>query len=267
MDAVLKSVPLTALHSNSVRHETRLLDLSPQPRRSIQAPRCRFTLNALMTIPASATANEQAQFAYNGTFFDLGYFPSLGYDQGRELDNPVRRREARPWPIEELPDRGDAYGMNTDLFGPDSDFITYHTVVSTTPARSLSLPAICNASGSRMAAITSNTAWVPRRFRTSSVTTPANYAVKRDNWNGRKLEIYYLPSHTRDLDKMIGSIQGRPRLLHQELRPISVRPVRSLSFLVTAPSRSPFPIPFPFPRGSVSLDAWSGRTTSTSPGL
>ena len=36
-----------------------------------------------------------------------------------------------PESLEELPDRGDTYGMNTDLFSPDSDFITYHTVVST----------------------------------------------------------------------------------------------------------------------------------------
>jgi ABC-2 type transport system permease protein len=43
--------------------------------------------------PGFRNSNEQAEFAYNGTFFDRDYFPSLGYDQGRELNNPVRRRE------------------------------------------------------------------------------------------------------------------------------------------------------------------------------
>jgi len=32
-----------------------------------------------------------------------------------------------------------------------------------------------------------------------------NFAVKHDNWNGVRLEIYYLPSHTYDLDKMLGA--------------------------------------------------------------
>jgi len=41
------------------------------------------------------------------------YFPQLGYDPGRELDNPVRRREEKLGRQEELPDRGDPYGMNT----------------------------------------------------------------------------------------------------------------------------------------------------------
>ena len=37
--------------------------------------------------------NERAELAYNGTFFDSGYFPTIGYDQGHELDDPRRRRE------------------------------------------------------------------------------------------------------------------------------------------------------------------------------
>ena len=37
--------------------------------------------------------NERAELAYNGTFFDSGYFPSVGYLQAFELDDPRRRRE------------------------------------------------------------------------------------------------------------------------------------------------------------------------------
>ncbi len=37
--------------------------------------------------------NEKPELAYNGTFFDSGYFPGIGYDHNVELDDPRRRRE------------------------------------------------------------------------------------------------------------------------------------------------------------------------------
>src|SRR5215469_8428557 len=43
--------------------------------------------------------SEKAELAYNGTFFDSGYFPSIGYQQGSELDDPRRRREEPLGPL------------------------------------------------------------------------------------------------------------------------------------------------------------------------
>ena len=155
--------------------------------------------------PGFRNSNEQAEFAYNGTFFDRDYFPSLGYDQGREVNNPVRRREEGLGPLEELPDRGDAYGMNTDLFGPDSDFVTYHSVVSTSPNQIALSPGDLvrewQQDGRRYFEYTMGSTRIQDFFSYIS----GNYAVRRDNWNNVKLEIYYLPSHTFELDKMIGS--------------------------------------------------------------
>ncbi len=155
--------------------------------------------------PGFRNANEQAEFAFNGTFFDRDYFPSLGYDRGRELDNPVRRREESLGPLEELPDRGDEYGMTTDLFGPDSDFVTYHSVVSTTPSQIAISPGDLQRewqqNGRRYFEYSMGSTKIQDFFSYIS----GNYAVKHDNWNGVRLEIYYLPSHTRDLDKMIGA--------------------------------------------------------------
>ncbi len=75
--------------------------------------------------------NEPAQFAYNGTFFDAGYFPTIGYDQGFEIDDPRRRREEHLGPLEEMAQRGEPVHSRLNLFGANSDWITYHTVVST----------------------------------------------------------------------------------------------------------------------------------------
>jgi len=158
--------------------------------------------------PGFRNNGEAAQFAYNGTFFDLSYFPQLGYDGGREIDNPVRRKEEGLGPLEELPDRGDAYGMRTNLFSPQSDFITYHTVVSTTAPQIAISPGYLarewQQDGRNYFEYSMGSTKVQDFFDYNS----GNYAVKRDTWNGVKLEVYYLPEHTRDLDKMIGASKG-----------------------------------------------------------
>ncbi len=75
--------------------------------------------------------NERAELAYNGTFFDSGYFPTIGYSQDNELTDPRRRREEHLGTLEVLPARGDALGSVTNLFTPQSDWIHYRTTVST----------------------------------------------------------------------------------------------------------------------------------------
>ncbi len=158
--------------------------------------------------PGFRNNGEQAEFAYSGTFFDIGYFPALGYDPGRELDNPVRRKEAGLGAQEELPDRGDAYGMNTNLFSPAADFITYHTIVSTSPSQIAISPGDLvrewQQDGRHYFEYSMGSTHIQDFFDYNS----GEYAVKRDTWHGTKLEIYYLASHTRDLDLMMDASKG-----------------------------------------------------------
>jgi hypothetical protein len=155
--------------------------------------------------PGFRNSNEQAEFAYNGTFFDRSYFPSLRYDNGREINNPVRRREEGLGLQEELPDRGDPIGVNTDLFSTDSNFVTYHTVVSTSPSQialsSGDLKREWQQDGRRYFEYSMGSTKIQNFFSYLS----GDFAVKRDNWNGVKLEVYYFPSHTYNLDKMLGA--------------------------------------------------------------
>ncbi len=93
------------------------------------------TLNLTFTVEYLShgfkDGNERPELAYNGTFFDSGYFPVIGYDRNFELDDPRRRREEHLGQLVELPKRGDALGQTTNLFTPQSDWISYRTVVST----------------------------------------------------------------------------------------------------------------------------------------
>jgi hypothetical protein len=155
--------------------------------------------------PGFRDSGEAAEFAYNGTFFDRSYFPELGYSRGAELDNPVRRREEGLGPLEEMPDRGDAYGMNTSLFAQDSGFVTYHSIVSTAPDQIALSPGYLvrnwQQDGRNYFEYSMGSTHIQDFFSYIS----GQYAVKRDTWSGVKLEVYYLPSHTYDVDKMIAT--------------------------------------------------------------
>jgi hypothetical protein len=158
--------------------------------------------------PGFRNSDEQAEFAYSGTFFDRGFFPGLGYDSGVELDNPVRRREEGLGPLEELPDRGDARGADTNLFSPDSNFITYHSIVSTSPSQIAISPGQLVRDWQQDGRHYFEYSMASTRIQNFYSYVSGNYAVKRDAWHGVKLEIYYFPTHTYDLDKMIGSAKA-----------------------------------------------------------
>ena len=72
--------------------------------------------------------NEPPEFAYNGTFFDAGFFPTIGYDQGYELDDPRRRREEHLGKLQEMAQRGDPVYSRRNLFRSQLglDYFPYH---------------------------------------------------------------------------------------------------------------------------------------------
>ncbi len=90
-----------------------------------------MTFNVGWTSRGFRDGNEKAELAYNGTFFDSGYFPSIGYQQGNEIDDPRRRREEHLGDLEEMAPRGDAVQSLYNLFSKESDWINYHTITST----------------------------------------------------------------------------------------------------------------------------------------
>jgi len=147
--------------------------------------------------------NERPEFAYNGTFFDRDYFPFVGYNQRNEIDDPVRRREEKLPALEEMAPPGDPYYSNINLFMSDSEWVTFHAVVST------SADQIAIAPGDLKRAWTENGR---RYFDYSMGDTRINnffsflsgrFSEKSDQWKNVKLDIYYQPGHEFNLDKMM----------------------------------------------------------------
>jgi hypothetical protein len=148
---------------------------------------------------------ERAEFAYNGTFFDSDYFPYLGYNRGVELDNPVRRREEKLGKLEEMAPRGDPYYSQVNLFRPDSDWITYHTVVSTSGDQIAISPGYLQKQWTKDGRNYYEYSMGSTKINDFFSYLSGRYTIKRDKWQNVNLEVYYTPQHTYDLDKMIGA--------------------------------------------------------------
>jgi ABC-2 type transport system permease protein len=178
--------------------------------------------------------NEPAQFAFNGTFFDSGFFPQVGYDQGFEIDDPRRRREQHLPTLEEMAPRGEPVHSRINLFTTNSDWITYHTVVSTSGDQLAIAPGYLQRSWQEHG----------RRFYEYSMGSThildfyaylsGRYQTRRGVYSGPNgpvnLEVYYNPDHTYDIDDMLASSRAGLDYYQKHYSPYQFTQYRIMEF-------------------------------------
>jgi hypothetical protein len=192
---------------------------------------------------------ELAEMAYNGMFFDNNYFPNLGYDRNRELSNPVRRREEHLPPLEELADRGDPHFTNVNLFSPNSDWITYHAVVSTSGDQIALSPGYpqktWQENGRNFFEYSMGAAKIADFFNFIS----GRYLVKRVPYKGVNIEIYYDPKHTFDIDDFVAASKAGLDYYQRNYGPYQFAQYRVLEFPRYRGFAQSFPNTVPFSEG------------------
>jgi ABC-2 type transport system permease protein len=197
--------------------------------------------------------HERAELAYNGTFFDSGYFPSIGYSQDLELTDPRRRREQHLGQLELMPKRGDPAGSETNLFTPYADWIHFRTTVSTSQGQIALAPGYLVKD------------WIAngRHYFTydmGDVQTAAfyayvsgNYAVTRDTYQGVNgpvaIEVYHLPSHSFDVRDMIDASKAGLAFYERAFSPFQFKQFRILEFPRYRTFAQSFPNTVPFSEG------------------
>jgi ABC-2 type transport system permease protein len=154
--------------------------------------------------------NEPPEFAYNGTFFDSDYVPYVGYNTNIEVDDPRRRREEHLPDLEEMAHRGDpVHSVNNVFFRGESDWVTYHTVVSTSADQIAIAPGYLQrewqADGRNYFEYSLGSTHILDFFSYIS----ARYQSRKEMYHGPggdvSLEVYYDPVHTYDVDDMLAS--------------------------------------------------------------
>ena len=167
-----------------------------------------MTFNVAWTSHGFRDGNEKAELAYNGTFFDSSYFPSLGYSPTVELDDPRRRREEHLGALEELAPRGDEAQSVYNIFTKESDWVTYHTVVSTSADQMAIAPGYLKREWQKDGRNYFEYDMGDTKILDFHAYLSGNYAVRREQYKGVNLEIYYLPGHEYNLDDMLASAKS-----------------------------------------------------------
>lgn len=181
----------------------------------------------------------------NGTFVNSAYFPELGYREGAELGSDDDRRKEKLPPKVRMPSINDEAARANSYLASDADWITFAATVSTAPDQ------IAIAPGYLVREYQEN----GRRVFEYQMDRPilnfysflsGRFAVKRDQWNGVNLEIYYHPGHEYNLDRMMAAMKAALEYNTVHFSPYQFRQVRILEFPRYAGFAQAFPNTVPY---------------------
>jgi ABC-2 type transport system permease protein len=182
----------------------------------------------------------------NGTFFDNSeFFPSLGYREDVEIQDPGKRRKYGLKPIQRLAPPTDMKARMNNQISRDSDWISLDTTVSTVPDQ------IAIAPGYLQKEWTAN----GRRYFHYKTTSPilgfwsylsARYTVKRGKWRDIPIEVYYDAQHPYNVDRMIYGVQKSLDYFTAHFSPYQHKQVRILEFPNYATFAQSFPNTIPY---------------------
>lgn len=187
---------------------------------------------------------------YNGTFFDLGIFPSFGYSGDRINSDKDRKKHGLPKKDYSAPPQNDPYGLSTLLFNNDADYVTFEATIST------SADQIAVAPGYIEKEWTAN----GRKYYHYKMDaemdlfanfTSARYAVLRDVWKGQtgdsvNIEIFHHPTHTYNLDRYVKAVKASLYYFSKNFSAYQYRQMRILEFPRYAGFAQSFPNTVPY---------------------
>ena len=167
----------------------------------------------------------------NGTFFNNTVAPVVGYDPERELTDPNDRRKYGLGEQVLMPplERNCTDDCRENYLGGHADWVDVDTVISTSPDQ------IAIAPGSLLREWRQN----GRRYFEYKLDHPslafisflsARYEVRREEWNGIKLEVYYNPNHPWNVPRMMNSLKKSLAYYTQNFGPYYHKEARIIEF-------------------------------------
>ncbi len=146
------------------------------------------------------------QVVANGTFFNSGFMPYIGYQRGRELTDPNERRKRGLAERERMRPPTDMAARANTYLGSEGDWIDFAATVSTSADQIALAPGYLvkqwEADG--------------RSYFRYEMDAPildfyaflsADYEVVRDQWNDVTIEIYHHAPHDMNVQRMVEAIQ------------------------------------------------------------
>jgi ABC-type transport system involved in multi-copper enzyme maturation permease subunit len=194
--------------------------------------------------------NELAQFAYNGSFFDREFFPDIGYSPEAEIDDPRRRREEGLGPLQQMAPRGDAVYSRLNLFTPNSDWISFHAIVSTSADQIAIAPGYLQRDWEKAGRHYYEYSMGDTHVLNFYAFLSARYQVRREVYEGVNgpinLEVYYDPDNAYDIDDMLASSRAGLAYYEANFSPFQFKQYRILEYPRYRSFAQSFPNTVPF---------------------
>ena len=187
------------------------------------------------------------QIVQNGTFFNNFIVPQIGYQSNAELNDRNDRKKYGLPEKDQMPalERNcTAHCMDTYL-DKHSDWVSVESVISTAPDQ------IAIAPGSLIKEWTAD----GRRYFQYQLDHDSmnfysflsgKYEIAREDWNGVKLEVYYLPEHTWNVPKMLKSMRKSLEYYSANFGPYLHKEARIIEFPRIAGFAQAFPGTMPY---------------------
>ena len=212
------------------------------------APHERIALNFALAYPNLGFVNNypNGDLVQNGSFPNGSYLPFIGYFQDVQLvDDSVRHRHGLP-KSPGLSKLEDLAARQNNYVSTDADWVNFEGTVSTTPDQIAILPGYLQKewteNGRRYFHYKADSPILSGIFSVNS----ARYAVLRDRWRDVNLEIYYHPTHTFDLDRMMLGMKSTLEYCSTSFSPFQFRQERIVEFPRYGTFAESFPNTIPF---------------------
>ena len=192
----------------------------------------------------------QLSIVQNGSFFNSGIAPQIGYQKGKQITDEDDREEHGLEKMDSMPefDPTNLAARRNTYLSDSSDWLDVETIISTSNDQ------IAIAPGSLVKK------WEKdgRRYFHYKVDhkslnfysfISADYKVQLREWNGVDIEVYYHEDHAWNVDKMLRSIRKSLEYYTANFGPYKHKQARIIEFPRTATFAQAFPGTMPYSEG------------------
>ena len=145
--------------------------------------------------------------------------------------------------------RDDPYYSNVNLFAPDSEWVTFHCVVSTSADQIAIAPGYLKREWTENGRRYFEYDMGDTRINNFFSFLSGRFAVRRDKWKNVNLEVYYNPGHEYNLDKMMESAKAGLDYYENNFSPFQFTQYRVLEYPRYRAFAQSFPNTVPFSEG------------------
>jgi ABC-2 type transport system permease protein len=166
----------------------------------------------------------------NGSFINNQVLlPHFGYNSGYEISDRQERKKRDMSPPQRMAKLEDESMYRTGFVGPEADFINYEAIVSTSEDQFAITPGYIQKD------------WIEngRHYYHYKMDVPifnffaflsGKYEVLKENYKGINIEVYYHPTHNKNVAIMQKAVEKSLDYYKQEFSPYQYRQVRIIEF-------------------------------------